>query len=474
MLFNSIDFLIFFILVYIAYWLLNNRITSQNILLLITSYIFYAWWDWRFLSLIIISSFIDYTAGLKIYHNNSEKYKKLWLYVSLIANLGLLGFFKYYNFFVGSFTELFTTFGININTHTLNIILPVGISFYTFQTLSYTIDIYRGTFKPTKSIISFFTYIAFFPQLVAGPIERASNLLPQIEKKRNFNVQNFKEGVFQIFVGLFRKIVIADTLAKYVDTIYGNIEIYNSSTILLATLFYTFQIYYDFSGYSDIAIGTAKLLGFKFNQNFNLPYFSKSLTEFWRKWHMSLSYWLRDYLYISLGGNRKGIKITYRNLLLTMLLGGLWHGSSWNFVIWGGIHGVVLSIEKYLKKYNLTKYLNSKIISFFGLFITFSIVLFSWIFFRSQTIEDSIIAIKHILNFSFEKPFIGDINIVITGIFVLFIGVIFDLFLYKKNYNLETIGSRYSTIKVAGIVSGIIILIALFYSSSNNFIYFQF
>ncbi|WP_202964454.1 MBOAT family O-acyltransferase [Algibacter lectus] len=230
-------------------------------------------------------------------------------------------------------------------------VLPVGISFYTFQTLSYTIDIYRKQFKPTNSIISFFTYIAFFPQLVAGPIERASNLLPQIEKKRVLKKEWFNAGLIQILVGLFRKIVIADTIGSYVDTIYGDIGIYNSSTVVLATFFYAFQIYFDFSGYSDIAIGTAKLIGFKFNQNFNLPYFSKSLTEFWRKWHMSLSYWLRDYLYISLGGNRKGIKITYRNLMITMLLGGLWHGSSWNFIIWGGIHGLVLSMEKLINTY---------------------------------------------------------------------------------------------------------------------------
>lgn len=265
MLFNSFDFLIFFIIVFLAYWSLSKNTKYQNILLLISSYIFYAWWDWRFLSLILISSSLDYIVGLRIFTSKTKK-----------------------------------------------------------------------QFKPTKDIISFFTYIAFFPQLVAGPIERASNLLPQVENKRIFKREWFNEGIIQILVGLFRKIVIADTLGAYVDTIYGNIGLHNSTTIILATFFYAFQIYYDFAGYSDIAIGAAKLLGFKFNQNFNLPYFSKSLTEFWRKWHMSLSYWLRDYLYISLGGNRKGIKITYRNLMLTMLLGGLWHGSSWNFIIWGG------------------------------------------------------------------------------------------------------------------------------------------
>lgn len=347
MLFNSFDFLIFFPIVFIAYWVLNYDLKKQNLLLLVSSYVFYAWWDWRFLSLIIISSFIDYKVGSKIFTSTTKKQRKSWLLVSLVANLGLLSFFKYYNFFAESFADLANIFGWQPNSLTLNIILPVGISFYTFQTLSYTIDIYRKQFQPTKDVLSFFTYIAFFPQLVAGPIERASNLLPQIEKKREFKKEWFNEGAIQILVGLFRKIVIADTLGTYVDAIYSDVGIYNSTTIVLATFFYAFQIYFDFAGYSDIAIGTAKLLGFKFHQNFNLPYFSKSLTEFWRKWHMSLSYWLRDYLYVSLGGNRKGIKITYRNLMLTMLLGGLWHGSSWNFVIWGGIHGIVLSIEKY-------------------------------------------------------------------------------------------------------------------------------
>jgi len=470
MLFNSSTFLFFFIIVFIIYWSINNDFKKQNVLLLISSYVFYAWWDWRFLSLIIISSVIDYIVGLKISH--SETNKKKWLIVSLIANLGLLSFFKYFNFFTQSFSDMMQIFGWQPNDLTLNIILPVGISFYTFQTLSYTIDIYRKSFKPTNNLISFFTYIAFFPQLVAGPIERASNLLPQIERKRTFKKEWFNEGLIQILIGLFRKIVIADTLGAYVDTIYENIGIYNSSSIILATFLYAFQIYYDFSGYSDIAIGTAKLLGFKFNPNFNLPYFSKSLTEFWRKWHMSLSYWLRDYLYISLGGNRKGIKITYRNLMLTMLLGGLWHGSSWNFVIWGGIHGFVLSVEKFL---NSKKYISlPKKINFLGYLITFLVVLLSWVFFRSQDLNSAFIAINKIFNFDFSFPFIGDINIIMNSLIVLSIGIIFDLYLFNKNLNLENFGKHFSIVKISIISTIIIILINLFYSTSNNFIYFQF
>lgn len=472
MLFNSIDFLIFFPVVFVLYWSLNKKIGLQNILLLIASYIFYAWWDWRFLSLIVISSIIDYTAGLKIYNAQNGKKRKLWLIISLVANLGFLSLFKYYNFFAESFVQAVGIFGWQPNDLTLNIILPVGISFYTFQTLSYTIDIYRRDFKPTKNILSFFTYIAFFPQLVAGPIERASNLLPQIEKNRIFKKEWFNEGIVQILVGLFRKIVIADTLAIYVDTIYADTSLYNSSTILVATIFYAFQIYFDFAGYSDIAIGTAKLMGFKFHQNFNLPYFSKSLTEFWRKWHMSLSYWLRDYLYISLGGNRKGIKITYRNLMLTMLLGGLWHGSSWNFIIWGGIHGLVLGIEKFLKSNPQFSFLQK--FKFLGRPITFGVVILAWIFFRAQTFDSALIALKKIVFFEPSLPFVGDINIMTNSLVVLGLGIFFDIFLYKTNTHLENLGESYGIWKLA-IFSGItIILINLFYSNSSNFIYFQF
>ncbi|MDP2527926.1 MBOAT family O-acyltransferase [Maribacter dokdonensis] len=444
----------------------------QNLLLLGVSYFFYAWWDWRFLSLIIISSIIDYIAGLSIHNADTDKKRKSWLVVSLIANLGFLSIFKYYNFFAESFTQAVSAFGWQPNDLTLNIILPVGISFYTFQTLSYTIDIYRKSFEPTKSVLSFFTYIAFFPQLVAGPIERASNLLPQIEKKRSFNKEWFNEGLLQIIIGLFRKIVIADTLAAYVDTIYADPSIYNSSTVLLATFFYAFQIYFDFAGYSDIAIGTAKVMGFKFHQNFNLPYFSKSLTEFWRKWHISLSFWLRDYLYISLGGNRKGIKITYRNLMITMLLGGLWHGSSWNFIIWGGIHGLVLSIEKYMKSNPKFNFLQK--IGFFGFPITFFIVLIAWIFFRATTLNSAIIATKKILLFKGGIPFIGDINVLANSLFVLTIGIAFDYFLFKKNIALENFGKNFTPLKIVVFCSILIIFINLFYSTSNNFIYFQF
>ncbi|MBP9193635.1 MAG: MBOAT family protein [Saprospiraceae bacterium] len=470
MIFNSTTFLVFFAIVYVLYWLANKHLKLQNVLLLLASYVFYGWWDWRFLSLIFISSLIDYYAAQKM--EQKPEQSKRWLMVSLVCNLGMLSLFKYYNFFASSFTDMTRMFGWEPNDLTLNIILPVGISFYTFQTLSYTIDVYRKNLKPTKDLLAFLTYIAFFPQLVAGPIERASSLLIQIEKKRVFRKDWFNEGIVQIFVGLFRKVVIADTLGIYVDAVYGDIGINNSASILLATVLYAFQIYYDFAGYSDIAIGTAKMMGFRFCQNFNLPYFSKSLTEFWRKWHMSLSYWLRDYLYISLGGNRKGIKITYRNLMLTMLLGGLWHGSSWNFIIWGGIHGLFLSIEKYtmnkswftaIRKWSLPAYV-----------YTFGVVVFSWIFFRAQSLDMAFTAISKIIHFEWVMPYFEDINIMVNTVTVLGMGLLIDFYLFKKNLPLETLGAGYSPLKISIIISLLLVLISLFYSTSNNFIYFQF
>lgn len=469
MIFNSYAFALFLPIVLVLYWFVLKRLKYQNLLLLISSYFFYGWWDWRFLFLILFSSFVDYFLSNKIEKSINLKERKFFLLLSLISNLGLLGFFKYFNFFTDSFADLMSILGWEVDSVTLNIILPVGISFYTFQTLSYTIDVYRKKIKASSNIVSFFTFVSFFPQLVAGPIERASNLLPQIDKKRSYNYLLLKEGVFQMTMGFFRKMVIADNLAKYVDMIYENPELYNSSTLVLASVFYAFQIYYDFAGYSDIAIGVAKLFGFRFNKNFNLPYFSKSITEFWRKWHISLSFWLRDYLYISLGGNRKGIKITYRNLMITMLLGGLWHGSSWNFVIWGGIHGVVLCIEKYI-----FKALGKDNFGIIGFIYTFLIAVLAWVFFRSPNFDTSMLILSEIFSFNFGMPYIGDINIVITSIIMLLIGLMFDVYLRVKNISLEMIGGKLSDFMLSFLVAILVLLISLFYSTSINFIYFQF
>ena len=467
MLFNSQVFFVFFSCFFLFYWFTNKKsIQYRNWLILFGSYIFYSWWDWRFLFLILGSSLIDFFVAKKI--NGSNK-KFNWLLVSCFSNLGVLFVFKYFNFFTQSFIDLTNLFGLNISFNIINIILPVGISFYTFQTLSYSIDVYRNKINPTNNLISFLSFVSFFPQLVAGPIERASNLIPQIESKRSLNIDQFKAGFFQILVGLFRKIVIADNLALYVDLIYGDPQIYNSSTLLLATFLYTFQIYFDFSGYSDIAIGTAKLLGFNFKQNFNLPYFSNSLTEFWRKWHISLSSWLKDYLYISLGGNRNGKWLTYRNLILTMLLGGLWHGSSWNFIIWGLIHGFVLAIEKLIFSKKEKNFGNS-----IGILYTFPVVMISWVFFRSETLDDSFYIMNTIYYFDFTFPIISNISVIVTSFFVLFIGLVFDITLKIRKTHLESFG-KYLSDKIYIMCSCfIILLLVLFYSPSETFIYFQF
>mgnify|MGYP001092775391 CR=1 FL=1 len=469
MLFNSIEYLIFLPIVFVIYWLLKSSYKNQNIILLISSYVFYGWWDYRFLSLIIFSSFLDYFVGLKLNAAEGRDRKKRWLLVSLCSNLGLLGVFKYYNFFADSFASTMSAVGWEVNDLTLNIILPVGISFYTFQTLSYSIDIYRGQIKATKDMVGFFTYVSLFPQLVAGPIERASNLIPQIENKRTLNVTLIKTGIFQIFIGLFRKVAIADNLGIYVDSVYTNQDIHNGSTLLVATVFYAFQIYFDFSGYSDIAIGSAKLFGFNFNRNFNFPYFSRTLTEFWRRWHMSLSFWLKDYLYISLGGNRKGIVLTYRNLLLTMLLGGLWHGSSWNFVIWGGIHGLFLSLEKYTFSALKIKTFNS-----FGYIYTFIVVLISWVFFRAPDLPTASSICGKIFRLDFGPLFIGDLNAFVNATLLLSMGILIDLKIFRSNSSLEDYGDRFSSVKLSIIVSVIILALCLFYSTAENFIYFQF
>jgi alginate O-acetyltransferase complex protein AlgI len=473
MLFNSINFAIFLPVVFLLYWFTtNNKLKFQNLLLLVSSYFFYACWDWRFLFLLIFSTLLDYFTGIKMSDSKNKYQRKIWFLISIIANLGFLGFFKYYNFFIESFTVLLTEFGLRANPNTLKIILPVGISFYTFHGLSYVIDIYRSRIKAEKNFIEYSVFVCFFPLLVAGPIERATHLLPQVKNKRTFSNSLFNEGILQIVVGLFRKIVIADSLAKYVDMVYGNPDIYNSSTLILGTVFYAFQIYFDFSGYSDIAIGTSKLFGFKLLQNFRLPYFSTSITEFWRKWHMSLSFWLRDYLYIELGGNRFGIIKTYRNLFLTMLLGGLWHGSNWTFVVWGGIHGLFLSLEKYLNSNSSFNFLRK--ISFLGYIYTFIVACFAWIYFRASDINSANLIVSIILKGGFNEPFIGDINILMNAIFVLLIGFAFDIYLRITNQDLENLGSKLSLLKLTLFISLVLVLTTLFYSNSNNFIYFQF
>ena len=392
MLFNSFDFLIFLPIVFTTYWLLRKRLKFQNLLILVSSYIFYGWWDYRFLSLILISTIIDYFVGLNL-PQSSQKRKKILLAFSIISNLGILGFFKYYNFFIDSWIDLLNGLGyVTDNIWTLNIILPVGISFYTFQTMSYTIDIYKNNLKPTKDLISFASFVAFFPQLVAGPIERATNLLPQILKQRHFNKSQIIQGLKLILWGLFKKVVIADSLALEVDQIFGNYQDHGGGTLWLGVIYFAFQIYCDFSGYSDIAIGTAKLFGIELMSNFKFPYFSRNIGEFWRRWHISLSTWFRDYLYIPLGGSRMGRQKSVRNIFIIFLVSGFWHGANWTFIAWGAFHAGLFvpsflsgSNRNFVGEIAPTKRIPS-FKTFFLILKTFLLVTVGWVFFRSQNL----------------------------------------------------------------------------------------
>lgn len=383
MLFNSITFFIFLLITLIVYWkTATSSLRLCNLVLLASSYIFYGWWDWRFLILVVISSTSDFFIGQLLYKTNQQKKRKILLVLSIFINIGILFFFKYYNFFIDSFKNLTGIVNNESQWSSLNIILPVGISFYTFQTLSYTIDIYKRKIKPTQSALTFFTFVAFFPQLVAGPIERAQRLIPQFEKKPEFSFSQASSGLKLILWGLFKKMVIADQLSIIVDAVYANPENFNGLGIILATLFFGFQIYCDFSGYSDIAIGTARLFGIELMINFRAPYFATSIRDFWRRWHISLSTWFRDYLYIPLGGNQSNLTKWTRNIIITFVVSGLWHGANVTFVIWGFIHGVLFVLERFISP--LIK-IHKKPKNVAGFIITFSLVNFSWLFFRADS-----------------------------------------------------------------------------------------
>ena len=375
MVFNSIPFLVFVLLFFHLYWWINNKASVhwRNIYLIIASYIFYGWWDWRFLGLIIISSIVDFVIGLRMTSTKTTAKKKQLLIISLVVNLGILGFFKYFNFFVHSFQLMLSQLGIETQTTTLNIILPVGISFYTFQTMSYSLDIYRGQLEPTKSWTRFFAFVSFFPQLVAGPIERASRFLPQFKQRKKFDYNQAVAGLRLMLWGFFKKIVIADNLAPLVDEIFDAPGAFPGAGILLGAVAFAFQVYCDFSGYSDIAIGLSKTMGFELMTNFKKPYFSKSFGEFWGRWHISLSTWFRDYVYIPLGGNRVSKSRNNLNLMITFVISGLWHGANFTFIIWGFLHGAMLILEKRIR---FLKHLPTAII--------FLITSLFWIPFRAK------------------------------------------------------------------------------------------
>ncbi|HRV93921.1 MAG TPA: MBOAT family protein [Anaerolineae bacterium] len=387
MLFNSPEYFVFLIIVLILYYSLKHRL--QNYMLLIVSYIFYGFWDYRFLSLIVISTLVDYMVSLHIARaKESPRKRRLLLIVSIVVNLGILGFFKYFNFFIHNTEHVLSLAGFEPHLPVLYILLPVGISFYTFQTMAYTIDVYRGKLEPVKNFFDFALYVCYFPQLVAGPIERAQNLIPAIQFKRIVTTENFTTGCTLILIGLFRKVVIADGLGGQIDPVFSAPHNYSTPEVLAAIYLFTLQIYCDFAGYTDIAIGSSRLLGIDLMENFNQPYFSSNITEFWRRWHISLSSWLKDYLYIPLGGNRYGNFNTYKNLFLTMLLGGLWHGAAWTFIVWGGLHGLYLTVHKLYLSYLGRKETELPpsywpLGRILGLIVTFHLVMLTLIFFRA-------------------------------------------------------------------------------------------
>ena len=477
MLFNSLEFLVFLPLVFAIYWLLHNKLKWQNAFVVVASYVFYGWWDWRFLALIAFTSFCAWGSGLLIDRYRGEKLAKSIGVANIVLNLAILGVFKYFDFFVTSFAALF---GANLDSLLLKVILPVGISFYTFQALSYSIDVYRGKLSPTKDIVAFFAYVSFFPQLVAGPIERATNLLPQFLKQRKFNYDLAADGAGQMIWGFFKKIVVADTCAVYVDQVFSTYQDQSGSTLLLAAVLFAFQIYGDFSGYSDIAIGTAKMFGITLMRNFNVPYFSRDIAEFWRRWHISLTTWFRDYIYIPLGGSRVSKLKVVRNTFVIFLISGLWHGANWTYVIWGAYHAILflpLIISGRNRK-------NLDIVAFdrklpslkeFGqMFLTFILTVFGWIIFRAQSVGQACDYIVGIFNRSvFTKPWLKTRETYLVAL----LGVVFMLVMEWQNrknpHGISTIVEKPVFVRfVTYLILSIVII--RFSGTPSAFIYFAF
>ena len=475
MLFNSFEFALFLPIVFILYWFVFNRsLKIQNAFLLVTGYVFYGWWDWRFLLLIAFSTTFDFFIGLQLDKTEESRRRKFIFGLSCLVNLGFLGFFKYYNFFVASFIELIEKLGFHASVIPLNIILPVGISFYTFQSLSYTADVYFKKMKPTKDFILFASFISFFPQLVAGPIERAFNLLPQFNKERSFNYEEAKLGMRQILWGLFKKIVIADSLSVYVDQIFSNYPSLPGSTLFLGALYFSIQIYCDFSGYSSIAIGTARLFGFTLMKNFSYPYFSKSVAEFWRNWHISLSTWFRDYVYKPLGGSYGTLKRTVLNTLLVFALSGLWHGANWTFLAWGILNGLFI-IPSILRGKGKDKSQSTvrpaySVLGSLQIAFVFLLITFSWIFFRSSSITNAFEYFRILFSSSlFSYPKQHGMALALPLIALLFI-----IEWIRKN-NVSIAQAKALPVYIRwGLYMIMAITCLAFFKQDQSFIYFQF
>jgi len=477
MFFNSVAFAVFLPIVFFLYWFVFNKTKStQNALLIIASYYFYSCWDWRFLFLLVFSTFLDYYTGIQIEKGRNEKSRKFWFWLSIVVNLGFLGIFKYYNFFAASFSELLNSVGLQSSPILLNVILPVGISFYTFHGLSYVIDIYYKRIKAEYNFVDYSLFVSYFPLLVAGPIERATHLLPQVKVKREFDFEKAKEGIYQIVWGLVKKVVIADTCATYANAIFDNYTSMNAASLILGAIYFAFQIYGDFSGYSDIALGVSKLFGLDLLRNFNYPYFSRDIAEFWRRWHISLSSWFRDYLYIPLGGSKGGIWMKIRNTFIIFVVSGFWHGANWTYLAWGFINAVYFlplllsnSNRNNMDAIRLQFNFNSvKVIM--SILYTFSLTCIAWVFFRAKTISDAILYLKRIItNRDFSFQYLDNERYSYELLAMIGFFVIVE---WNNRTKVEPLSGKNSVLRLA--LSIVAIIAFGTYSDYKEFIYFQF
>jgi len=482
MLFNSLGYAIFLPIVFFVYWFVtNNKLVVQNVFLLSASYFFYACWDWRFLFLLMFSTLLDFVTGIKIAESEKRSKRLFWFWLSISINVGFLGLFKYYNFFATSFAAAVGHLGFQVNPWTLKVILPVGISFYTFHGLSYVIDIYKKRIPAERNFVDYALFVSFFPLLVAGPIERATHLLPQIKKPRTFQYDRAVDGLKQILWGLFKKIVIADTCARYVNLVFNNAGSFPGSAHVLAALFFALQIYCDFSGYSDIALGTARLLGIDLLRNFAFPYFSRDIAEFWRRWHISLSSWFRDYLYIPLGGSKVGAWKKIRNVFIIFLVSGFWHGANWTFIFWGGLNALFIlpSVIFKTNRNNIDIVAQGRLLptarEFVSMFGTFCLTVFAWIFFRAASLGAAIRFIEGIFSRSLFSPVPRDTTLKLSFIVPLALFVLIEWTGREQQYAIAGLGVRWPRVARWAAFYTLFFYITYFMTGgSQTFIYFQF
>jgi D-alanyl-lipoteichoic acid acyltransferase DltB (MBOAT superfamily) len=477
MFFNSLTFAVFLPIVFVLYWFVfNKNKSSQNLLLILASYYFYSCWDWRFLFLLVFSTFLDYYTGIQIEKGKNDKIRKFWFWLSIAINLGFLGIFKYYNFFASSFASLLSGFGLQSSPFLLDVVLPVGISFYTFHGLSYVIDIYYKRIKAEYNFVDYSLFVSYFPLLVAGPIERATHLLPQLKVKRTFDYEKAKQGAYQLIWGLVKKVVIADTCATYANAIFDNYTHMNSWSLILGAVYFAFQIYGDFSGYSDMALGISKLFGMDLLRNFNYPYFSRDIAEFWRRWHISLSSWFRDYLYIPLGGSKGSKAKQVRNVFIIFVVSGFWHGANWTYLAWGFINALYF-LPLLLRNTNRSNmemvklhWNAASVKEILNILYTFTLACLAWIFFRAKSITDAVWYIKRIFtDGSFSSQYLS--NERYNYELLLMIGL-FIVVEWNNRLKEEPLSGKYSWFKVALAVAAIVALGT--YSDYKEFIYFQF